>query len=84
MSGVAKSFPKMVVTVYIATLHLSFLIETNFQVTTIYEREKRYNSEAGGRLAEDQRDTQENVEKVNIPRECQQKGLHLITNSSPW
>ena len=51
-------------------------------MTTIYEREKRYNSEAGGRLAEDQRDTQENVEKVKNSRECQQKGLHLITNSS--
>ena len=46
-------------------------------MTTIYEREKRYNSEAGGRLAEDQRDTQENVEKVNNSRECQQKGLQL-------
>ena len=46
-------------------------------MTTIYEREKRYNSEAGGRLAEDQRDTQENVEKVNNSRECQPKGLQL-------
>ena len=72
------------VTVLIATLHFSFLIETKFQVTTIYEREKRYNSEAGGRLAEDQRDTQENVEKVNNSRECEQKGVHLITNSSSW